>query len=64
MWCQKYARRKAQFLDAADRLWHYALENGYGRHDPTGYFAHVAGVLYDLDRDTEIPFWLQRLEQW
>ncbi|MEO8248995.1 MAG: hypothetical protein ABI589_06465, partial [Burkholderiales bacterium] len=64
MWCHKAAERKEAFLDAADRLWHYATENGYSRHDPTEYFQQVSLALFGLDRDAEIPFWLQRLDQW
>lgn len=48
----------------AERLWHFALENGYSRHDPTRYFSTVALSLYKLDRDDEISIWMERLDQW
>jgi tetratricopeptide (TPR) repeat protein len=62
--CYEAAGRKPEFIDAADRLWHYALDYGYGRHDPTGYFKGVSHALYDLNRDNEIDIWLQRLDEW
>ncbi|CAN7714479.1 hypothetical protein LJR066_005880 [Acidovorax sp. LjRoot66] len=64
MSCYEAAERKPEFIAAADRLWHYALDHGYGRHDPTEYFKGVCHALYGLDRDNEIAIWLQRLDEW
>ncbi|MCT9810263.1 hypothetical protein N0K08_06445 [Acidovorax sp. Be4] len=49
---------------AAERLWHFAQDHSYGRHDPTRYFSTVALSLFKLDRDDEISIWLERLDQW
>jgi len=62
--CYSASERKAELIAAADQLWHYALDHGYGRHDPTGYFKRVCRALYELDRDNEIDIWLQRLDEW
>ncbi|MDA8453969.1 hypothetical protein M4R22_04255 [Acidovorax sp. GBBC 3334] len=64
MHCYEQSDRKAEFVAAADTLWHFAAEHGYGRHDPTEYFDDVGSALYDLDRDNEIAIWLQRLDEW
>lgn len=64
MSCYEAAERKPEFIAAADKLWHYALDYGYGRHDPTDYFKGVCHALYNLDRDNEIDIWLQRLDEW
>jgi len=62
--CYSASERKAELIAAADQLWHYALDHGYGRHDPTDYFKRVCRALYELDRDNEIDIWLQRLDEW
>ena len=62
--CYSASERKAELIAAADKLWHYALDFGYGRHDPTDYFKRVCRALYELDRDNEIDIWLQRLDEW
>ncbi|MBB6559907.1 tetratricopeptide (TPR) repeat protein [Acidovorax soli] len=62
--CYSASERKAELIAAADTLWHYSLDYGYSRHDPTGYFKTVCRALYDLDRDNEIDIWLQRLDEW
>ena len=64
MSCYEAAERKHEFIAAADTLWHYALDYGYGRHDPTDYFKGVSHALYNLDRDNEIDIRLQRLDEW
>ncbi len=55
---------EAGIVDAAEQLWHFAAEYGYSRHDPNGYIGYVTKALYDLDRDQEIPIWLERLVGW
>jgi tetratricopeptide (TPR) repeat protein len=64
MSCYEAAERKPEYIAAADKLWHYANDHGYGRHDPTEYFKGVCHALYGLDRDNEIAIWLQRLDEW
>ncbi|KJK25463.1 hypothetical protein UB46_05185 [Burkholderiaceae bacterium 16] len=51
-------------VSAAEQLWHYAAEHGYSRHDPNEYLGEVSQALYKLDRDREIPIWLERLVKW
>ncbi len=63
MWCHNAAGRKEAFVDAADRLWHHASESHWP-HEPTEYFPQVCLALVQLERDAEIPFWLQRFVQW
>ncbi len=64
MSCYEAAERKPEFIAAADKLWHFAGDHGYGRHDPTEYVKDVCHALYALDRDNEIAIWLQRLDEW
>lgn len=64
LWCAVGKDDDAQTVIEAERLWHFALEHGYGRHDPTRYFSTVAMSLYKLDRDDEITIWMERLDQW
>ena len=54
----------AELVMAAERLWHYAAENCYGRNDPNYYLRDVSRALCKLDRDSEILIWLERLVQW
>lgn len=59
------AMRDAEgIISAAEQLWHYAAEFGYSRHDPNEYLSEVSQALYKLDRDREIPIWLERLVKW
>jgi cellulose synthase operon protein C len=62
--CQRAKGDPTAFIDAADRLWRYANENGYSRHTPQHYIANVCDELEKLNRDKEIPIWLQRLNDW
>ncbi|MCW7540114.1 hypothetical protein OOT46_19960 [Aquabacterium sp. A7-Y] len=64
MWCHFGAGEEASFVDAADQLWHFAADYGYGRHKPTGYIVEVGPILVRLNRDAELAIWLQRLEEW
>ncbi len=54
----------ANFVDAAEQLWHYSEENGYSRHKPSAYIGDVSYALYDLGRHNDIAIWLQRLDEW
>jgi cellulose synthase operon protein C len=54
----------AKYVQAADELWHYAKENGYSRHCPSDYASWVCGALVELNRQAEVPIWLQRLDEW
>lgn len=56
--------QQAEYVQAADQLWHFAQENGYSRHDPSDYASWVCGALIALDRRAEVPIWLQRLDEW
>lgn len=56
--------RYPEYIDSAEQLWHFALEHGYSRHDPSDYFDNVAWALQYLDRAHEIEIWLDRLRQW
>ena len=53
-----------QIISAGEQLWHYSKENGYGRHDPSGYFPKVAYALYQQNRNVENSIWLERLDEW
>jgi hypothetical protein len=64
LWCAIGKDDDAQIVAEAERLWHFVLHHGYGRHEPASYFSIVAMSLYKLDRDTEISIWLERLDQW
>jgi hypothetical protein len=55
---------EAKIVQAAEELWQYAKEQGYDRHEPAQYVRRVAEALYRLDRDNEIPIWLERLVAW
>ncbi|MCL1960810.1 MAG: hypothetical protein FWG56_03295 [Desulfovibrionaceae bacterium] len=54
----------AKIVSAGEDLWQYALAHGYSRHNPNNYTTWVGYYLYRLDRDGEIPLWLERLVQW
>ncbi|MDR0737315.1 MAG: hypothetical protein LBF51_10920 [Zoogloeaceae bacterium] len=54
----------ANIVEAAERLWHYAAQHGYSRHDPNKYASRVAKALYRAGRDKEIDIWLKRLLSW
>ena len=62
--CYEASGEHARFLDAADRLWHFAADHGYSRHSPIDYFKRVAELLAELGRDGELAIWLQRLDEW
>ncbi|MDG9926952.1 MULTISPECIES: hypothetical protein [unclassified Pseudomonas] len=62
--CLDDLKRYSEYIDAAEQLWHFALEQGYSRHDPCDYFGDVAWALQHLDRAHEIEIWLDRLRQW
>ncbi|WP_326535589.1 hypothetical protein [Pseudorhodoferax sp.] len=62
--CHRYADDLPNIVLAADALWHYAADHGYGRHEPSDYVGVVARALRDLDRKLEIGLWLQRLDSW
>ena len=64
MWCLYNLDRHADFVDAAEQLWHFSMDHGYGRHDPNSYFGNVAWALQHLKRSHEIEIWLDRLHQW
>ena len=64
MWCLYHLDRHAEFVESAEQLWHYAIEHGFGRHDPNAYFHHVAWALQFVNRGHEIEIWLDRLRQW
>jgi tetratricopeptide (TPR) repeat protein len=64
MKCRRDAGQKSEFIASADQLWHFAMEYGYSRHDPTSYIDDLATTLYELDRANEVTIWLQRLEDW
>jgi hypothetical protein len=57
----KRLKDDAKIVEAAENLWQFALENGYSRHDPSNYATYVGDALHRLDRDREIPIWLERL---
>lgn len=48
-------------VEAAEQLWHYALEFGYGRHELDQYICDVAYALLTLNRSGEILIWIERL---
>ena len=58
------AQDNAKIITGAEQLWHYAKDNGYGRHDPTDYFPQVAYALYAEKRSAENSIWLERLDEW
>lgn len=64
IWCSVGMDNDAQTVADAERLWHYAQEHGYSRHEPTRYLPSVAYALYRLDRDDEISIWMERLDEW
>lgn len=64
MWSFYQAGRFEEFVAAADRLWHFVADYGYGRHSPTDYIGNVSSKLEELGRDGEIAIWLQRLDEW
>lgn len=64
VWCAIGKDDYSQTVTEAERLWHFAQEHGYGRHDPPRYLPSVAYALYRLDRDDEISIWTERLDQW
>jgi hypothetical protein len=64
LWCAVGKDDDAQTVVEAERLWHFAQEHGYSRHEPTRYFSTVALSLYKLNRDDEISIWMERLDQW
>ncbi|MBJ2291617.1 hypothetical protein JFT44_16950 [Pseudomonas sp. MF5691] len=50
--------------EAAEQLWHYAADYGYGRHNPEDYIQDVTRALFRLDREREILIWLERILKW
>ncbi|CAM4181739.1 Tetratricopeptide repeat protein [Comamonas aquatilis] len=64
VWCAIGKEDYSLTVMEAERLWHFAQEHGYGRHDPPRYLPSVAYALYRLDRDDEISIWTERLDQW
>jgi hypothetical protein len=55
---------KAKIIEAAEELWQYAEENGYGRHTPEYYIPRLVTALWELDRHNEIPIWMERMVTW
>ncbi|WP_027016312.1 hypothetical protein [Comamonas composti] len=63
-WCANGRDDDVAIIGAAERLWHFAREHGFSRHEPQRYFPTVALSLYKLDRGDEISIWLERLDDW
>ena len=63
MKCLEQLERYPEFVEAAEQLWHFAQDHGYGRHDPSNYFGSVGWALRHLNRSAEIEIWLDRLRQ-
>ncbi|MCL2714886.1 MAG: hypothetical protein FWD68_09965 [Alphaproteobacteria bacterium] len=49
---------------AGEELWQFSSENGFGRNEPNTYIPAIAQYLHLLQRDAELPAWLERLVQW
>ncbi len=64
MWCYYDLDQYPEFLEAAEQLWHFSHDHGFGRHDPGAYFDEVAWALQNQNRYPEIDIWLDRLQQW
>jgi tetratricopeptide (TPR) repeat protein len=64
LWSQIGIGDNEGIAEAAEQLWHYAEENGFSRHNPNEYINKLATALRQLDRDNEIPIWLERLVKW
>lgn len=64
LWCAIRQDDRAGIVAAAEQLWHFTQDYGYGRHSPTDYFPSVALALYQLGRAAEISIWLERLDEW
>ena len=64
LWCAIRQDDRAGIVAAAEQLWHFTQDYGYGRHSPTDYFPSVALALYQLERSAEISIWLERLDEW
>jgi tetratricopeptide (TPR) repeat protein len=64
MWVYQKLEQKENFVAAADRLWHYAQDHGFGRHQPGEYVNDVCTALLDLKRPAEVAIWLQRMDEW
>ena len=63
-WCAVGKEDNDAIITEGERLWHFAQNYGYSRHDPTNYFSTVAQSLYRQNRESEISIWIERLEQW
>ncbi|MDR1888556.1 MAG: hypothetical protein LBQ81_04140 [Zoogloeaceae bacterium] len=51
-------------VDAAEQLWQFAMEHGYGRLDFNWSLTRVAESLCGLSRDEALFIWLERLVTW
>jgi tetratricopeptide (TPR) repeat protein len=54
----------AAIVQAAEALWHFVVEHGYGRFDVNWVIPKAVTSLSHLERTAETPIWLERLVQW
>jgi tetratricopeptide (TPR) repeat protein len=54
----------AAAVDAAEQLWHFSMEHGFGDYSPNWYIRDVVRSLSKLEREDEILIWLERLVTW
>lgn len=64
MYCLFLLEDEPGYIEAADQLWHFAVECGYSRHSPARYILDLVQCLHRQERGAQIAVWLQRLEQW
>ena len=64
MRCHERLDQDEEYVEAAETLWRFTAEGGYDRTSPLDYINKVCIRLLRLDRDIDIPFWMQRQEQW
>ncbi|WP_417066702.1 hypothetical protein [Niveibacterium terrae] len=62
--CKWMQEDHAGIVKAAEDLWLYAMEYGYGRHKPNRDIPVILRSLGRLDRHDEKTIWLERLIQW
>ncbi|MGP1681394.1 MAG: hypothetical protein ACTS8S_03590, partial [Giesbergeria sp.] len=63
MRCQYRLGCYPEYMEVAEKLWHFSLEHGYSSHQPGSYFGSLAWALQHMGRSAEIQIWLDRLRQ-
>lgn len=54
----------AAVVETGEQLWDFSTQYGFGNHTPNSFVGDIVWSLSRLERDDEMPIWLERLVKW